>query len=182
MDRTRLDNSLVEMAAAEAAYDTALRRHADATERVTGNPVDRAAVRELQLASRALTQARTRVAAARVALDDIRAAELTALSTGDQLLASIPGNQVSACFRSASRRGSSLAACACGCGRMRSRRPRTIHASPRRSSTPRSSTGGLRSPPRARKPHWQHGAFSAIPSVPRGPRGQRDCSHRPIET
>jgi hypothetical protein len=51
MDRTRLQPSIVEMAAAEAAYDTALKALAAATRRTTQNPRDTAAARDLQLAA-----------------------------------------------------------------------------------------------------------------------------------
>jgi len=98
MDRTRLDESITEVTAAEAAYRTALERLADATDRAMRNSLDRAAARELQVASQSLTAARTRVTAARAALDAIRATELTSLSTADQLLGSIQGNQVLSLF------------------------------------------------------------------------------------
>ena len=98
MDRTRLDTSIVEMAAADAAYTTALRNLADATRRATQQPRDAAAARELQVAEATLVQARTRLNDARVALDDIRVAELATLETSDQLLGSIAGNQVLSLF------------------------------------------------------------------------------------
>ncbi|HEU4692239.1 MAG TPA: hypothetical protein VFS23_27940 [Vicinamibacterales bacterium] len=98
MDRTRLDSSIVEMAAADAAYDAALRKFAEATRRATQQPGNAAATRELQLADASLAQARTRVTAARVALDDIRIDELATLETSDLLLGSIAGHQVLSLF------------------------------------------------------------------------------------
>jgi hypothetical protein len=51
MDRTRLQPSITEMAAAEAAYDAALKRLAAATRVTAQNPSDPTAVRAGQLAA-----------------------------------------------------------------------------------------------------------------------------------
>jgi len=67
MDRTRLQPSITEMAAAEAAYDAALKGLAAATRVTAQNPSDPTAVRDRQLAAEALNASRTRVEAARVA-------------------------------------------------------------------------------------------------------------------
>ncbi len=97
MDRTRLQPSLLEMSAAEAAYDAALRRHADATRAAHGR-ADATTAAALKRASAELTRARTRVDAARVALDITRATELATFDTGDQFLGSIAGTEVLGLF------------------------------------------------------------------------------------
>ena len=86
------------MAAAEAAYDTALKALAAATRRTTLNPRDTAAARDLQLAAEAVATSRTRVESARVTLDNIRVAELLTFSTTDALLGSVAGTQVLSLF------------------------------------------------------------------------------------
>src|SRR5690242_3945207 len=98
MDRTRLQPSIAEMAAAEAAYDTALKRLAAATRATAQNPSDATAARDLQLAADAVDASRTRVASARVALDTIRLSELLTFHTTDALLGSVAGNQVLSLF------------------------------------------------------------------------------------
>ncbi len=86
------------MAAAEAAYDTALKALAAATRRTTLNPRDTDAARDLQLAAQAVATSRTRVESARVTLDNIRVAELLTFSTTDALLGSVAGTQVLSLF------------------------------------------------------------------------------------
>ena len=98
MDRTRLQPSITEMAASEAAYDLALKRLAAATRASAQKPLDAAAARERQLAAEALDVSRTRVESARVALDAIRVNELLTLQTTDALLGSVAGNQVLSLF------------------------------------------------------------------------------------
>jgi hypothetical protein len=98
MDPTRLQPSITEMAAAEAAYDTALRRLAAATRVTAHNPGDATAARDLQLAADALAASRTRVESARVALDNIRLSELLTFQTTDALIGSVAGNQVLSLF------------------------------------------------------------------------------------
>src|ERR671910_2793603 len=98
MDRTRLEPSIQEMTSAEVAYDSALRLLADATRRATQQPLDATVAAQLQIANEELAQARTRVEAARVALDVTRIAELSTLSAADQLLGAIPGHQVIGLF------------------------------------------------------------------------------------
>ena len=98
MDRTRLQPSITEMAAAEAAYDVALKRLAAATRVTAQNPSDPTAVRDGQLAAEALNASRTRVESARVALDRIRLSELLTFETTDALLGSVAGNQVLSLF------------------------------------------------------------------------------------
>jgi hypothetical protein len=98
MDRTRLQTSIVEMDAAQVAYDAALKTLAAATRRISQNPRDAAAARDVRLATEALTATRSRVETARVALDQIRLAELLTFETSDGLLGSIPGNQVLSLF------------------------------------------------------------------------------------
>ena len=72
MDTTRLQPAVNELAAAQAAYDTALKTLADATRRATQNPTDTIAAAAVKAANTTLTQARTRVETARVSLDAIR--------------------------------------------------------------------------------------------------------------
>ena len=98
MDRTRLEPSITEMAAAEAAYETALKRLAAATRVAAQNPSDPTVVSDRQLADEALNASRTRVASARVALDNIRLSELLTFETTDALLGSVAGNQVLSLF------------------------------------------------------------------------------------
>src|SRR5829696_6864597 len=98
MDRTRLEPSITEMAAAEAAYETALKRLAAATRVAAQNPSEPTVVRDRQLADEALNASRTRVASARVALDNIRLSELLTFETTDALLGSVAGNQVLSLF------------------------------------------------------------------------------------
>ena len=71
------------MAAAEAAYDTALKALAAATRRTTLNPRDTAAARDLQLAAEAVATSRTRVESRASDLDHIRVAELLTFETSD---------------------------------------------------------------------------------------------------
>src|SRR5262245_9793312 len=98
MDNARLQPSILEMAAAESAYDAALRSVAAATRRATQTPLDTEAAKALQIANQELTQARTRASTARADLDAIRLNELLTLDTSDQLLGSIAGNQVLSLF------------------------------------------------------------------------------------
>ncbi|HKH71891.1 MAG TPA: hypothetical protein VKA59_11115 [Vicinamibacterales bacterium] len=86
------------MAAAEAAYETALKRLAAATRVAAQNPSDPTVVSDRQLADEALNASRTRVASARVALDNIRLSELLTFETTDALLGSVAGNQVLSLF------------------------------------------------------------------------------------
>jgi len=98
MDRTRLQTSITEMAAAEAAYDAALKQLAAATRVTARSPLDTAAVRDRQLAVEALDVSRTRLETARGALDHIRVNELLTFETMDALLGSVAGNQVLSLF------------------------------------------------------------------------------------
>jgi hypothetical protein len=86
------------MATAEATYDAALRRLAAATRVTAQNPGDTSADRDRQLAAEVLAASRTRVESARVALDNIRLAELLTFQTTDALLGSVAGNQVLSLF------------------------------------------------------------------------------------
>src|SRR5688572_22709642 len=96
MDRTRLELSIVEMSAAQADYDAALRLHADLTRLARRG--DAAAAAQLERANLELAQARTRVESARVTLDITRVEALATFESADQFLGFIRGTEVLGLF------------------------------------------------------------------------------------
>jgi hypothetical protein len=98
MDRTRLQPSITEMAAAEAAYDAALKRLAAATRVTAQNPSDPTPCAIGSSRPTRSNASRTGSSPPRVALDRIRLVELLTFETTDALLGSVAGNQVLSLF------------------------------------------------------------------------------------